>query len=119
MMGAMSTSDCIFCKIVDGTIPAKRLYEDDETLAFADLNPQAPTHLLVIPKQHLTSLAHATPEHRRLLGHLLSTAAEVARQQGLDNGYRIVINTGADGGQTVSHLHVHVLGNRAMHWPPG
>jgi histidine triad (HIT) family protein len=117
-MEAMST-DCIFCKIVDGTIPAKRLYEDDETLAFADLNPQAPTHLLVIPKQHITSLADATPEHQRLLGQLLSAAAEVARRQGLDNGYRIVINTGADGGQTVGHLHLHVLGGRHMNWPPG
>jgi histidine triad (HIT) family protein len=118
MMKAMST-DCIFCKIAAGTIPANRLYEDDDVLVFPDLNPQAPAHLLVIPKEHLTSLAHATPAHEELLGRLLSAAAEVARQQGLDNGYRIVINTGSDGGQTVSHLHLHVLGRRAMHWPPG
>jgi histidine triad (HIT) family protein len=113
------TTDCIFCKIADGTIPATRLYEDDDTLAFPDLNPQAPTHILVIPKRHIASLADATPTDQPLLGHLLSAAAEVARQQGLENGYRIVINTGPDGGQTVSHLHLHVLGNRAMRWPPG
>jgi histidine triad (HIT) family protein len=114
-----SNPDCIFCKIVAGTIPAKLVYEDDQVLAFPDMNPQAPLHLLVIPRQHLTSLAQAATEHTRLLGHLLSAAAEVARQQGLANGYRVVINTGPDGGQTVAHLHLHVLGGRALHWPPG
>jgi histidine triad (HIT) family protein len=111
--------DCIFCKIVAGTIPARRLYENDEVLAFPDVHPQAPIHLLVVPKQHLSSLAHTAAEHTQLLGHLLSAAAEVARQQGLDNGYRVVANTGPDGGQTVDHLHFHVLGGRALHWPPG
>jgi histidine triad (HIT) family protein len=114
----MST-DCIFCKIVAGTIPAPRLYEDDNTLAFPDLNPQAPTHILVIPKLHLGSLADATPANQELLGQLLGAAAEVARQQGLGKGYRVAINTGPNGGQTVEHLHLHVLGGRAMHWPPG
>jgi histidine triad (HIT) family protein len=114
----MST-DCIFCKIVSGTIPAKRLYEDHHVIAFADMNPQAPAHSLVIPKLHLGSLADAVPADRELLGQLLAGAAEVARQQGLGKGYRVVINTGEDGGQTVSHLHLHVLGGRAMHWPPG
>jgi histidine triad (HIT) family protein len=115
----MSTPDCIFCKIVAGTIPAKRVYEDDRIIAFPDLNPQAPTHLLVIPREHLTSLASAAAEHTELLGQLLAAATEIARQQGLGNGYRIVINTGPDGGQTVGHLHLHLLGGRAMHWPPG
>jgi histidine triad (HIT) family protein len=115
----MSTPDCIFCKIAAGTIPAERLYEDDETLAFADVHPQAPSHLLVIPRQHIASLAAATAEHTALLGHLLGAAAEVARQQNLDKGYRVVINSGPDGGQTVDHLHLHILGGRAMHWPPG
>jgi histidine triad (HIT) family protein len=118
-MTAAAQSDCIFCKIASGAIPAPRLYEDDDMLAFADLNPQAPTHVLVIPKQHMKSLAEAETGHAELFGKLLHAATEVARRQGLDNGYRVVINTGADGGQTVSHLHLHVLGGRAMHWPPG
>jgi histidine triad (HIT) family protein len=110
---------CLFCKIVAGEIPAKRLYEDDTLLAFADVHPQAPVHLLVIPKQHLGSLADAGPEHETLLGHLLLQAATIARDAGLTNGYRTVINTGDDGGQTVGHLHLHLLGGRSMHWPPG
>ncbi len=112
-------SDCLFCKIVAGTIPAKRVYEDDETLAFADINPQAPKHLLIIPKQHLNSMAHAATEDTSLLGRLLAAAAQIAREQHLDNGYRVVINTGDDGGQTVHHLHLHLLGGRHMTWPPG
>jgi len=111
--------DCLFCKIASGAIPVKRLYENDHILAFPDINPQAPVHILVIPKQHLASLAHATPEDAAMLGHLLSAAGEVAREQNLANGYRLVINTGPDGGQTVDHLHVHLLGGRHMTWPPG
>jgi histidine triad (HIT) family protein len=118
-MASASNPDCIFCKIVADTIPVKRLYENDQVLAFPDVHPQAPTHLLVIPKQHLGSLAHSAAEHTELLGHLLAAATEVARQQGLDGGYRVVINTGPDGGQMVDHVHLHVLGGRAMHWPPG
>jgi histidine triad (HIT) family protein len=118
-MNSAPQSDCIFCKIASGAIPAPRLYEDDDVLAFADLNPQAPTHVLVIPKQHLKSLAETEAGHSELLGKLLHAATAVARRQGLDKGYRVVINTGEDGGQTVSHLHLHVLGGRAMHWPPG
>ena len=114
----MST-DCLFCKIVAGTIPAKRVFEDELSLAFADINPQAPTHLLLIPKQHIASLAHAERGQAALLGHLLATAAEIAKTAQLDRGYRIVINTGADGGQTVDHLHLHLLGGRHMTWPPG
>ena len=112
-------SDCLFCKIVAGTIPAKRVYEDAECLCFADINPQAPTHLLIIPKQHIASQAHTEQEHAPLLGHLMATAAALAERTGLARGYRIVINTGPDGGQTVDHLHLHLLGGRAMRWPPG
>jgi len=112
-------TDCIFCKIVSGEIPAKLVHEDDRAVAFADLHPQAPTHLLVIPREHLASLAEATDAHLALLGHLQLVAAKVARQAGLAQGFRIVSNIGADGGQTVGHLHIPVLGGRAMHWPPG
>jgi len=111
--------DCLFCKIASGTIPVKRLHEDDQILAFPDINPQAPVHVLVIPKKHLASIAHATSENTAMLGHLMSEAAKLAETLGLANGYRLVINTGPDGGQTVDHLHVHLLGGRPMHWPPG
>lgn len=111
--------DCLFCKIVSGAIPAKRLYEDEHVLAFPDINPQAPVHVLLIPKKHLASHAHATAEDAAMLGQLISAAGEVARAQNLGNGYRLVINTGPDGGQTVDHLHVHLLGGRHMTWPPG
>jgi histidine triad (HIT) family protein len=113
------SADCLFCKIVAGSIPAKRVYEDALCLCFADINPQAPTHLLIIPKEHIASQAHAEETHAALLGHLVAKAAEVARGKGLSNGYRVVINTGPDGGQTVDHLHLHLLGGRHMGWPPG
>jgi histidine triad (HIT) family protein len=111
--------DCLFCKIASGAIPAKRLYEDDHILAFPDINPQAPVHILLVPKKHLASLARAKPEDTAMLGLLVAAAAELAREQNLANGYRLVINTGSDGGQTVEHLHVHLLGGRHMTWPPG
>jgi histidine triad (HIT) family protein len=111
--------DCLFCKIVAGTIPAKTIYQDDQCIAFADINPQAPTHFLVVPRQHIASLADAGSNHATLLGHLLFVASEIARERGLPNGYRVVINTGPDGGQTVDHLHLHVLGGRHLTWPPG
>jgi histidine triad (HIT) family protein len=111
--------DCLFCKIASGAIPVTRTYEDDHVLAFPDINPQAPTHILVIPKHHITSLAHSSTEDTSLLGSLLSAATRVAEQAGLINGYRTVINTGDDGGQTVGHLHLHILGGRHMGWPPG
>jgi histidine triad (HIT) family protein len=111
--------ECIFCKIVAGQIPAKKVKEDEHMLAFHDIDPKAPTHILLIPKKHLKSLAEAGSGDHALLGHLLMKAAEVAREQGLDRGYRVVISTGPDGGQTVDHLHVHVMGGRPMHWPPG
>lgn len=110
---------CLFCKIIDGSIPSKALYQDEHCYAFADINPQAPTHLLVVPRRHIASLADAEEEDQALLGHLLAAAAEIARSSGLSKGYRLVINTGADGGQTVEHLHVHLLGGRPLTWPPG
>jgi histidine triad (HIT) family protein len=112
-------SDCLFCKIIAGTIPANRVYEDDFCIGFPDINPQAPTHLLIVPKEHLASLTKADPEHTSLVGHLMAAATEIARSQGLSHGYRIVVNTGDDGGQTVHHLHLHLLGGRPMLWPPG
>ncbi|MBE7182071.1 MAG: histidine triad nucleotide-binding protein [Terriglobus roseus] len=114
-----ASPDCLFCKIVSGAIPAKRLHETEDVLAFADINPQAPVHVLVIPKRHIRSHAHALPEDAGLLGRLFSEAGEIARAQHLDQGYRLVVNTGVDGGQTVDHLHVHILGGRPMGWPPG
>ncbi|MFZ0430317.1 MAG: histidine triad nucleotide-binding protein [Acidobacteriota bacterium] len=110
----------VFKKIIEGEIPADIVYQDELCLAFRDIDPQAPTHILVIPKKEIPSLAAADPEDHRLLGHLLLKAAEVARAEGLDeNGYRVVVNVGRDGGQAVDHLHLHVLGGRRMLWPPG
>ena len=111
--------DCLFCRMVSGEIPVTRLFDDEVCMAFADIHPQAPVHVLVIPKVHLESTAHAEASHADLLGKLMSAAAVVARGQGLSGGYRLVVNTGGDGGQTVGHLHVHVLGGRRMGWPPG
>lgn len=112
-------SDTIFSKIIRKEIPADIVYEDDLALAFKDINPQAPTHLLVIPKKPITQLDEATEAERELLGHLLLTVKKVAQQAGLKNGYRVAINNGNDGGQTIYHLHFHILGDRPMKWPPG
>jgi histidine triad (HIT) family protein len=113
--------DCIFCKIVNGEIPADIVFEDDEILCFRDLNPQAPVHVLIIPKVHIASLddVDGSDFHERLLGHLMSKVGEIAGMLGLSNGYRVVCNCGEDGLQTVAHLHFHLLGNRKMKWPPG
>src|SRR5919107_1170121 len=116
----MAEQDCLFCKIVAGEIPAKLVHEDERAVAFRDINPQAPTHALVIPRAHISSLAEAGEGDESLLGHLLRVAALVARQEGhAEGGYRTVINTGRDAGQTVFHIHVHVLGGRTLTWPPG
>lgn len=114
--GAM---DCIFCKTANGEIPVQKVFEDESSIAFVDIQPAAPVHLLVVPRKHIPSLAHAGPEDQELLGNLLSSARTVAAKQNLAKGYRVVINTGHEGGQTVDHLHLHILGGRAMHWPPG
>lgn len=107
----MSTDpNCIFCKIAAGQIPSQKIYEDEELFAFHDIRPAAPVHFLIIPKLHLASLAEAGPEHAALLGRMLELAPRLARELGVTNGFRIVINTGADGGQEVYHLHLHVMG---------
>jgi len=112
------TSGCIFCRIASGEIPAARVAENDAAIAFRDLNPQAPVHVLVVPRRHVASLADAAEGEE--LGALLLLAREVARLEGIaDRGYRVVTNSGADAGQTVHHLHLHVLGGRALGWPPG
>ena len=110
---------CLFCRILQGEIPSKPVYSDDLCYAFSDIQPQAPTHLLLIPRKHIASLASASQEDTPLLGHLMRKAAEIAREHSLDGGYRVVVNNGDDGGQTVHHLHLHLLGGRSMHWPPG
>jgi histidine triad (HIT) family protein len=110
---------CLFCKIIEGTIPSTPVYQDELCYAFADINPKAPVHLLIVPREHFGSLAEAIEDKKALLGHLMLAAAEVARKKGLKDGYRVVVNTGEDGGQTVGHLHLHLMGGRAMTWPPG
>jgi histidine triad (HIT) family protein len=110
---------CLFCKIVEGEIPSTAIFEDELAYAFADVHPQAPVHLLIVPREHIPSLIDTDQSKRALLGHLLWAAAEIARTKGLADGYRIVVNTGVDGGQTVDHLHLHLLGGRQMTWPPG
>ena len=110
---------CLFCKIIDGTIPSTPVYQDDECYAFADIHPQAPVHVLIAPRQHIVSLAETDADDKELVGHLIWAATEIARAKGLSKGYRVVINTGPDGGQTVDHLHVHLLGDRPLGWPPG
>ena len=112
--------DCLFCSIVDRKIPARIVHEDDQTLAFDDINPQAPVHTLVIPRKHVAAVQACGMDDQSLLGQLLFTCSKVATQKGLsESGYRIVANTGRDGGQTVCHLHFHVMGGRHMNWPPG
>ena len=116
----MSEQSCIFCKIVAGGIPAEKVYEDDGAVAFRDINPQAPVHVLVIPRAHIASLDDAADTDEAKLGRLMLAAARVARQEGLtEGGYRTVVNTGAGAGQSVFHIHLHVLGGRALAWPPG
>jgi len=112
-------SKTLFEKIAAREIPAQIVFEDDLVLAIRDINPQAPTHVLIFPKQAPPRISEATPEHHKLLGHLLLKAAEVAAKLGLNHGYRLVINNGPDGGETVPHLHCHILGGRNMAWPPG
>ncbi|HEV8593387.1 MAG TPA: histidine triad nucleotide-binding protein [Pyrinomonadaceae bacterium] len=113
-------SDCIFCKVVSGEIPSTKVYEDDVAIAFHDLNPQAPVHILVVPKIHVDSLDKAEVADAEAIGRLLTASAEIARRDGFaENGYRVVINTNADGGQTVFHLHVHLLAGRTFVFPPG
>ncbi|MEP7286161.1 MAG: histidine triad nucleotide-binding protein [Chloroflexota bacterium] len=112
--------DCLFCKIAAGTIPAKIAFENDELLAFYDISPAAPTHILIIPRQHLLNTTELDEQSAPLMGRMMLAATQIAREQNIESsGYRIVTNTGADGGQSVMHLHLHLLGGRYMAWPPG
>jgi len=113
-------NDCLFCKIIAGEIPCTEVFVDDDFQAFRDIDPKAPTHILIIPRRHISGLSALTAEDSDLVGKLLTTAAAIAANEGLaENGYRFVINEGADGGQTVDHLHLHILGGRPLSWPPG
>lgn len=112
--------DCLFCKIIAGEIPSTKIYEDEYCYAFLDIDPQAPTHFLVVPKQHIQSVAHVTAENAAIVGHIFEAIANIAREQGIEtNGYRVVSNIGANAGQTVPHLHFHVMGGREFTWPAG
>ena len=111
--------DCIFCKIAQGGLPSTIVREDDQAVAFRDTNPQAPTHILIVPRQHIASLDEAAVDDRSVLGHILLLAQQIARDEGLNSGYRLVLNTGTGAGQTVFHLHLHLLGGRSLNWPPG
>lgn len=116
----MGQENCLFCKIIAGDVPSEKVFEDENCVAFNDISPQAPEHILIIPRMHLDSLDKAEGSQREILGHLLLTAAEIAREKGFaGDGYRVVINTNSDGGQTVFHLHVHLLGGRQFVFPPG
>jgi histidine triad (HIT) family protein len=113
--------DCIFCKLASGEIPTEAVYEDEEMIAFNDMEPQAPVHVLIIPKRHIASLdaVSESDEDKELLGHILSKIHVIAEKLGLENGYRLVANTGRDANQTVQHVHFHLLGGRSLGWPPG
>jgi histidine triad (HIT) family protein len=112
-------ADCLFCKISRGEIPTKKVYEDERVFVFEDINPQAPTHVLIIPKRHIVGLKEAKPEDAEIVGYCQLAAAKIARQRGIENGYRTVYNVGPGAGQSVFHLHLHLLGGRNLGWPPG
>jgi histidine triad (HIT) family protein len=112
-------SDCIFCKIINGDIASKKVYEDDQVMAIHDIAPEAPVHILVMPKKHITSIAALKDEELSIIGHIHGVIRDLAKELKLNDGFRIVINHGELGGQTVDHLHFHLLGGRSMHWPPG
>jgi histidine triad (HIT) family protein len=119
-MSEVRVADCPFCRIVAGEIPATKVHEDDDVLAIRDIAPRAPTHILILPKAHITSAADLTPAEGELLGRIFGAAAELARTEGIAaRGYRVVTNVGAWGGQSVDHLHFHLMGGRAFEWPPG
>ncbi len=111
--------DCIFCKIISGEIPSNKAYEDDKVLAFYDLEPQAPVHILIVPKEHIACAADITPENSAVIAHIFEVAAIIAKEKGLDDGFRIVNNCGDSAGQTVKHIHFHLMGGRDFGWPAG
>jgi len=112
-------NDCLFCKIIEGKIPAKKVYEDDRAFVFEDIRPQAPTHVLIIPKKHIVGLDQASEADAEIIGYCQLVAAKIARHRKLEKGYRTVYNVGPDAGQSVFHLHLHLLGGRSLAWPPG
>lgn len=112
-------SDCLFCKVIAGQIPSKKVYEDERVFAFEDIQPQAPTHVLIIPKQHIVGLKEAKPEDAEILGYCQLVAAKIARERGVEDGYRTVYNVGPRAGQSVFHIHLHLVGGRDLKWPPG
>jgi len=117
---AKRMSDCIFCKIIAGEIPSERVHEDEVVVAFRDINPQAPTHVVIIPRKHMPSLDDIVSQDDIILGHIVRMAAQIARSEGIaEGGYRLVANCGAAAGQSVDHVHFHLLGGRQMEWPPG
>jgi histidine triad (HIT) family protein len=111
--------DCLFCKMIAGQIPTKKVYEDEKTFAFHDINPQAPTHVLIVPKKHIAGLKEATADDAEIIGYLHLVAANLARERNVENGYRTVFNVGPGAGQSVFHIHLHLLGGRTLKWPPG
>jgi histidine triad (HIT) family protein len=112
--------NCIFCKIIDNKIPCTKVYEDNQVLAFKDINPEAPIHVLIIPKEHITSVNEINEDNQHIIGHIYLTISKLAKDLGIDkDGYRVVTNIGKNGGQTVNHLHYHLLGGRNLTWPPG
>ena len=116
----MTSQDCLFCRIVDEDIPADVVYQSDAAIAFRDINPQAPTHVLIIPRRHVSTINDLNAGDEELVGNLVLAAKEIARQEGLaDNGYRVVMNCGEEAGQSVFHIHLHLLGGRMLNWPPG
>jgi len=112
-------TNCLFCRIIRGEVPNKKVFEDEHTYAFEDINPQAPTHVLVVPKKHIAGLKEAQTDEAEIVGRCHVIAAQIARQRGIENGYRTVLNVGPGAGQSVFHLHVHLLGGRTLKWPPG
>lgn len=112
-------SDCLFCNMIQGKVPSKKAYEDEKVYAFYDMRPQAPTHVLIVPKKHIRGLKEAQPEDAEIIGHMHVVAAHLAREKGIEDGYRTVFNVGPLAGQSVFHLHLHVIGGRPMTWPPG
>ena len=113
-------SDCLFCKILDGEIPCDRVYENDQVIAFRDVNPQAPTHILVIPRKHISTINDLTADDKDIVGEMMLAAQTIAKQEGIEeSGYRLVMNCNEGAGQTVFHIHLHILGGRRMNWPPG
>ena len=109
----------LFCKIVEGSIPSEKVYEDESIVCFKDINPTCPVHVLIIPKKHITSLDELSQEDEKLISHMMLKVKDIAKKMNLDNGYRLVINTGEDGQQSVKHLHMHLIGGRKLNWPAG